>query len=71
MWQMTWDELDQESFKPVSKGQQYSWHHNGLTHWFCPVCGEHVGITNDQSVHKERLEYKRNKCRNGHKIDWT
>ena len=66
MWQITWSEYGQESFKPVGKFQVY----NGLTHWFCPVCGEHVGITNDQSVHRERLEYRRSKCKNGHVIDW-
>lgn len=66
MWQMTLDELGVESFKPVSKYQPY----NGLTHWFCPVCGEHVGITNDHSVHKERCEFKRSKCKNGHTISW-
>lgn len=67
MWQITWDELEAESFKPVGKFQKY----NGLTHWFCPICGEYVGIYNDQSVHRERIEYRRSKCKNGHVIDWT
>lgn len=67
MWQMTLEELTTSSFKPNGKYNRF----NGIMDWFCPVCGEHVGMTNDQSVHKERLEYRRSKCRNGHVIDWT
>jgi len=68
MWQMTFDELESDSFKPVA-GKVTP--HSGIMHWFCPICGEHVGMYNTGSVHRDRIEYRRSKCKNGHVIDWT
>ena len=65
---MTWAELTDETFKPVQGNVNPR---TGMRAWFCPVCGECIGIYNTGSVHRERIEYRRNKCKNGHVIDWT
>lgn len=66
MWQMTWDELDAEAFKPNDVYNRV----NGLIDWFCPVCGQVVGIESTGTVHEKGWLYKRDKCKNGHIIDW-
>lgn len=67
VWQMTWDELEAESFKP--NNGKLNWR-NGIMDWFCPICGEVVGIESDGSVHDKGFMFKRDECRNGHRIDW-
>ena len=66
MWQMTLDELEQASFKPNGKYNRL----NGIMDWFCPVCGEVVGIYSTGQTHEEGWLYNRDTCRNGHGIDW-
>ena len=66
MWQITIDELVEEAFKPNGK---LNWR-NGIEDWFCPLCGELVGIYSNGSTHEEGWLYKRDKCKNGHNIDW-
>lgn len=67
MWQMTWDELTAESFKPNGKYNRF----NGIMDWFCPVCGLVVGIESTGMTHEKGWLYKRDKCKNGHIVDWT
>lgn len=66
MWQMTLDELITEAFKPNGKYNRLT----GLMDWFCPMCGEVVGIWSNGSVHEEGWLFRRDKCKNGHRIDW-
>ena len=66
VWQITLDEISEEAFKPNGK---LNWR-NGMTDWFCPLCGECVGIHSNGQVHEEGWLYKRDECKNGHKIDW-
>ena len=67
MWQMTLDELTAESFKPNGKYNRF----NGIMDWFCPVCGLVVGIESTGMTHEKGWLYKRDKCKNGHIVDWT
>ena len=66
MWQMTMLELISDSYKPEVK---YNWA-NGLSDWFCPVCGQCVGIYSNGQTHNEGWLYKRDECKNGHRIGW-
>ena len=68
MWQMTMAELTQDSFKPVKQFM-----HHGAWGYSCPVCGAAVGIYYEPNwYHDNRPEwaYKRDECKNGHKVDW-
>ena len=67
MWQITLDELMKASFPPNGK---LNWH-NGTQDWFCPVCGAVVGIYSNGQTHEEGWLYKRDKCKNGHVVDWA
>ena len=66
MWQMTWEELTTSSFKPNGKYNRF----NGIMDWFCPVCGCVVGIESTGLTHEKGWFYKRDKCKNGHSIEW-
>lgn len=66
MWQMTLDELTVEAFAPNGRYNRFT----GITDWFCPLCGEVVGMYSNGQVHEEGWLYKRDKCRNGHIVDW-
>lgn len=61
MWQMTWDELMTDSFKPIRKLI-----HIGSWGYECPVCGQVVGLYRTD----EGWLIKRDACRNGHKVKW-
>lgn len=62
MWQITWDEYGKDAFRPVRKPM-----HIGSWSYECPLCGMPVGIYRID----EGMIYKRDQCKNGHKIDWT
>lgn len=64
MWQMTLDELTTEAFEPNGQYNRLT----GLMTWICPLCGQPVGIHSDGSIHEEGWLYKREECKNGHKI---
>lgn len=66
MWQMTLDELTVEAFAPNGRYNRFT----GITDWFCPLCGDCVGMYSNGQVHEEGWLYKRDKCRNGHAVDW-
>ena len=65
MWQMTWDELDQEDVVPTTR-------HNlsGSVYYSCGICGDLVGIFGPPEFHEKGWIYKRDKCKNGHVVDW-
>ena len=58
--------ISEEAFKPNAK---LNWR-NGMTDWCCPLCGECVGIHSNGQVHEVGWLYKRDECKNGHKVDW-
>ena len=64
MWQMTWDELDQDKVKPRAELKQ-----SGSTYYTCGICGNLVGLFGPE--HEHRWLYKVDKCQNGHVVDWT
>lgn len=66
MWQMTWDELLTAAFEPNCKYNRLK----GITDWFCPICGMVVGIHSNGQTHEEGWLYKRDTCKNGHRIEW-
>lgn len=66
MWQMTIDELTTAAFEPNGKYNRF----NGITDWFCPICGMVVGIHSNGQTHEEGWLYKRDTCKNGHRIEW-
>ena len=66
MWHITLNELINSSFQPNGKYNR----HNGIMDWFCPVCGQVVGIESTGTVHEAGWMYRRDCCQNGHKIDW-
>ena len=65
-WQMRLEELEGKSFVPAPKTNP----RNGMTDWFCSVCGNCVGIYSNGRVHDEGWMYKRKACINGHEVDW-
>ena len=66
MWQMTWDELDQEDVKPISQSNP-----SGTIYYRCGICGKAVGIHAGNCPHLSReWLYKRDKCENGHVVKW-
>jgi len=66
MWQMTWDEIDCDKVKPKEQ-------HNpsGSIYYRCAICGQPVGIYGPRGFHEEGWLYKRDKCENGHIVDWN
>lgn len=66
MWQMTIDELITSAFEPNGKYNRL----NGITDWFCPICGMVVGIHSNGQTHEEGWLFKRDTCKNGHRIEW-
>lgn len=66
MWQIRLDEIIGE---PVLPNGKYNWR-NGITDWFCPLCGQVVGIESDGTVHEKGWIYKRDECKNGHTVKW-
>ena len=66
MWQIRLDELDNEAFLPNGK---LNWH-NGIFTWFCPLCGQVVGMESDGSVHEKEVFFRKDACPNGHSVDW-
>lgn len=67
MWQMTMSELLSDSYRPEVK---HNWA-NGISDYFCPLCGECVGIYGTDTAHEKGWLYQRDKCRNGHVMDWN
>ena len=65
MWQMTWDEYGQEDVKPI---EQHNPH--GSVYYLCGICGSIVGIYGPRGFHEEGWIHKREKCSNGHVVDW-
>lgn len=61
-WQMTFDEMMSDSFRPKTEPM-----HQGAWAYVCPVCGNAVGIRRVV----EGFVYKRDECKNGHKVDWS
>ena len=71
VYQLTLADLD--DLGPVSPLRKHEII-RGQYYYYCPMplCGECVGIENDGTVHRELgFIYKRDICRNGHKIDWS
>lgn len=66
MWQMTIDELTTAAFEPLGKYNRF----NGITDWFCPICGMVVGIHSNGQTHEEGWLFKRDTCKNGHRVEW-
>lgn len=67
-WQITFAELDRESFEPTKK-----LFHFGTFMFHCPICGEVVGIWRDPKFDKvtNGMTLQRKECKNGHKVDWS
>lgn len=67
-WQMTFQELEADSFKPSRKLL-----HIGTYVFFCPVCGEAVGFYRNPRIDPitNGMYYKREQCKNGHAVDWS
>lgn len=69
-WQMTMEEA-LEPEKPRKPKREYE-RIKGQECYYCPICRWVVGIYSDGSVHKEiGFIYKRDRCKNGHNIDWS
>lgn len=66
MWQMTWDEYGKDDVKPIEQRNL-----SGSIYYKCGVCGSPVGIFGPKEFHEEGWLYKRDKCENGHVVDWT
>ena len=66
MWQITLDEIMNTAFAPNGN---YEWR-KGIWTYFCPLCGSAVGMFSDGTVHAEGCLLKRDKCPNGHIVDW-
>ena len=62
MWQMTWDELTTDSFRPIKKPM-----HPGAWSYECPLCGLYVGLYRSDMGMIMQLD----QCKNGHVVDWT
>ena len=60
-YQMTFDELLNDSFRPIMEPI-----HQGSWGYICPVCKCTVGIRRVQ----EGFVYKRDVCKNGHRMEW-
>ena len=65
MWQMTWDELGKEDVKPIAQNNP-----SGSVYYRCGICGAPVGIYGPKGWHEEGWLHKKDKCENGHVIDW-
>ena len=63
MWQMTFDELDQDDVKPIAEQKP-----SGSIYYTCGICGSFVGMFGPN--HEHRWLYKADKCENGHVVDW-
>ncbi len=66
MWQITWDELDQDEVRPITEHSQ-----SGSIAYRCGICGEYVGLYGPHGFHVEGWLIKRDRCKNGHVVDWT
>ena len=69
-WQMTMEKaLEPEKAR---KPERIYERIKGQAFYYCPICQDLVGMYSDGSVHREiGFTYKRDKCRNGHIIDWS
>ncbi len=66
-WQMTLQELTEDNYRPTARENPA----NGVTDWFCPICGMVVGIHSNGTVHDAGWLFQRDVCRNGHAVDWN
>ena len=66
MWQITLDEIMNTAFVPNGN---YEWR-KGIWTYFCPLCGAAVGMFSDGTVHDRGCLLKRDRCPNGHSVDW-
>ena len=48
MWQMTWDELDQDEVRPIPQQSP-----SGSIYYRCGICGAWVGIYGPKGFHEE------------------
>ena len=62
-WQMTFRELEHESFQPMK-----TMIHFGSWGFECPICACPVGLYRPADG---GLVFKRDECKNGHKVDWS
>ena len=66
MYQMTLLEL--ETDKAVPEPERGT---SGTICFKCGLCGSYVGIYGPKEFHERGWIYKRDKCQNGHDIDWN
>lgn len=65
MWQITLDELTGDAFRPKQSRTLSG------TIYRCEICGAPVGIYGPRERHEHGWVYRRDKCENGHAVDWT
>lgn len=66
MWQITLEELTQDSFTPKKE-----FIHLGSWAYVCPICRAYVGLYRDDHLEDDGMLYKRDECKNGHRMDWN
>lgn len=64
-WQMTMEEILGGKFKPVRRIER-----TGVLGYYCPLCGGVVGVRNTMTEDEEVHEYYKEKCINGHEMEW-
>lgn len=68
-YQITWEEIlepDKEWTAIPEPAPE-----RGLIDYFCPVCSDVVGIYSTGTIHEKGWMYRRETCRNGHKIRYS
>lgn len=64
-WQMTMEEILGGKFKPKCRIER-----TGFWGYYCPLCGEVVGVRNIHTEDGEVHECYKEKCTNGHEMEW-